>query len=125
VTLIVITVQKTNEIGLLKSLGFSSGRIMAVFLWHGWIQCLVGTVMGIGTALLVLNNMQRIVKFLTIINVRVFPKEIYGLSEIPWDKSGHDILPVALIVMAFCTLFSLLPAWRAARMSPVEALRYE
>ena len=124
-TLIVITVQKTNEIGLLKALGFPSSQIMAAFVWHGWIQCLIGTAAGIGTGMLVLHNLERIVGWLTSINVEVFPKEIYGLSRIPWSTSPGEVINIAIFVMAFCTLSSILPAYRAARLDPVEALRHE
>jgi len=124
-TLIVITVQKTNEIGLLKALGFSSLKIMAAFVWHGWIQCLVGTAAGVGTGLLVLVNLKRIVRWLTAVNVEVFPKEIYGLNEIPWSTSIGELAQISLFVMVFCTLSSVLPAYRAARLDPVAALRHE
>lgn len=124
-TLIVITVQKTNEIGLLKALGFSSRKIMAAFVWHGWIQCLVGTAAGIGVGLLVLHNLRRIVRLLLRFDVEVFPKAIYGLSEIPWDTSFGELARIAVFVMVFCTLASFIPAYRAARLNPVEALRHE
>jgi lipoprotein-releasing system permease protein len=124
-TLIVITVRKTNEIGLLKALGFSSLKIMGAFVWLGWIQCLIGIAGGIGTGLLVLNNLGNIVAALTSFDVEVFPKAIYGLSEIPWSASPREIIDVAAFVMVFCTLSSLLPAWRAARLDPVQALRQE
>ncbi len=124
-TLIVITVQKTNEIGLLKALGFSSWQIMAAFVWHGWIQCLVGIVAGIGAGLLVLQNLEGIVRALTLFDVDIFPKSIYGLSEIPSETKLGEVLKIGFSVMVFCTLASLLPAWRAAKMDPVEALRKE
>jgi len=124
-TLIVLTVEKTDEIGLLKALGFSSWQVMSAFVLHGWIQCLTGTLLGIGTALLVLNNLQRMVSFLAKCGVEVFPKHIYGLAEIPWRVVPDDIAKVSVAVIVFCTIASFLPAWRAARMDPVTALRKE
>jgi lipoprotein-releasing system permease protein len=58
-------------------------------------------------------------------NVDVFPKEIYALSEIPWSTSVGELTRIALFVMVFCTLSSMLPAYRAAKLDAVEALRHE
>jgi lipoprotein-releasing system permease protein len=124
-TLIVLTVQKTDEIGLLKALGFSSWQVMAAFVLHGWIQCLTGTVLGIGSALLILRNLQGLVTLLGRLGVEVFPKNIYGLAEIPWRVVPGEVAVVAVSVIVFCTVASFLPAWRAARMDPVTALRKE
>ena len=124
-TLIVLTVQKTDEIGLLKALGFSSRQIMGVFVIHGWIQCVAGVLLGIGAAFLVLNNLQTMVEWLAKMGVEVFPKIVYGLSRIPWRVTSYEVAEVALLVVFFCTLASLLPAWIAARKDPVQSLRNE
>lgn len=124
-TLIVIIVQKTKEIGLLKALGFSSRQIMASFVWVGWIQCMAGTLFGIATGLLVLVNLGNIVNMLAGFGTEVFPKDIYGLEGLPWEFSYLDAALIAGSVMVFSTLAALLPAWWASRLQPAEALRHE
>lgn len=124
-TLIVITVHKTNEIGLLKALGFSAGQIMTAFVLHGLMQCLAGIAIGIAAGMTVLHNLGGIVRALASINIEVFPKSIYGFDAIPWEASAAEIAWVAVFVMVFCTMSSILPARRAARLDPVEALRHE
>jgi len=124
-TLLVLTVEKTDEIGLLRALGFTSWQVMAAFVLHGWIQCLAGTALGIGSALLILRNLQGLVTLLARCGVEVFPKSIYGLAEIPWRVVPGEVAVVAAAVIVFCTVASFLPAWRAARMDPVSALRKE
>ena len=124
-TLIVITYQKTGEIGLLKALGVPSVKIMGAFVMLGWIQCVVGIVLGVGAGRLVLVNLSRITAWLSRIDVNAFPKEIYGLSGIPWSWSWGEVGFISLMVMCFCTLTSLFPAARALWLNPVEALRHE
>ena len=124
-TIIVITVQKTHEIGLLKSLGFSTRQLTMTFVFYGWIQCLLGTALGIGLAFLILLNLQNLVDALARLGLNVFPKAVYGLDALPWRVVPLEIVQVAVLVVLFCALASLLPAWRAAAMNPVDALRKE
>lgn len=124
-TIIVITVQKTNEIGLLKALGFSTFKLTMIFVLYGWIQCLIGVTFGLGLAYLILHNLQNIVDFLGTLGMDVFPKAVYGLDALPWRVVPSEIVQVAVMVVFLCALASLLPAWRAASMNPVDALRKE
>ena len=125
-TLITLTVQKTREIGLLKSLGFTSGAIMRVFFWQGWIEGVLGTALGIGTGLLVLAYRNDLMQWLSErFGWELFPKELYHLSEIPAATSMFDILLIAVSVMVICTLAGIVPAYRAASLDPARALRNE
>ena len=124
-TIIVITVQKTNEIGLLKSIGFSTFRLTLAFVLYGWVQCLLGTALGIGLAFLTLHNLQNLVDLLARFGLEVFPKAVYGLDALPWRVIPAEIAQVTALVVVFCALASLLPAWRAAAMNPIDALRKE
>lgn len=124
-TIIVITVQKTHEVGLLKALGFSTRQLTMTFVLYGWIQCMIGTLLGLGLAFLVLSNLQNLVDFLAQCGMNVFPKEIYGLDALPWRVVPFEVLQVCVMVVVLCAVASLLPAWRAAAMNPVDALRKE
>ena len=125
INLITLGVQKTHEIGLLKALGFSSGKIVGVFLFLGIIQgafgCLLGGVLGVWIS----RNLDAILDFLRRFNPGLMSAEFYQFSEMPSRTTPGDVLSVCLIVLLFSVFAGVLPAFRAARMEPVDALRYE
>ena len=122
-TLLVLTVQKTAEVGLLKALGFSKLKIMGAFVVHGLVQVTAGTVLGLVAAYAVLRNLQNIVDLLARFGVQVFPKAVYGLDAIPYRLVAADVIWVVVIVYFFGLLASLIPAFLAASKNPVEALK--
>lgn len=125
-TLITVTVQKTREIGLLRSLGFSPGAIMRVFFWQGWIEGVLGTTLGVGFGLLVLRYRNVLLRLLNDrFGMELLPQELYHLAEIPAVTLPGDVLMVAVSVLFICTLAAVIPAWQAAKLDPVGALRYE
>jgi lipoprotein-releasing system permease protein len=125
-TLITLTVQKTREIGLMKALGYSSGSIMRVFFWQGWIEGVLGTALGIGMGLTVLRYRNDLMQWLsTHFGWELFPKELYHLSEIPASTSNMDLLLISISVLVICTLAGAVPAYRAASLDPARALRNE
>lgn len=121
-TLLVLTVQKTPEIGLLKALGFPKGKIIGAFMVHGMVQVTAGTALGLGAAFAVLANLQRLVDWLARMGVEVFPSSVYGLSSIPYRLVGSDVAWVVAIVYGFGLMASLAPAFLAASKDPVAAL---
>ena len=122
-TLLVLTVQKTSEVGLLKALGFSKLKIMGAFVVHGLVQVTAGTVLGLGVSYAVLRNLQNLVEQLAHFGVEVFPKAVYGLDAIPYRLAAADVAWVVVIVYVFGLLASLIPAFLAASKNPVEALK--
>ena len=121
-TLLVLTVQKTPEVGLLKALGFSKPQIMKVFMVHGMFQCCLGIVLGLLASWAVLSNLQRIVEWLASIGIAVFPASVYGLAEIPHRVIVSDIFWVVALVFVFGFLASSIPAFIASLKDPVKAL---
>jgi lipoprotein-releasing system permease protein len=125
-TLITLTVQKTREIGLLKSLGFGNGGITGIFFWMGLVQGVIGNVLGVGLAMLVLKYRNELLTFMSReFNLELLPPELYQLSKLPAHTTGPDVAIVCGLVLVFCTLAGFVPAMRAAKMEPVDALRYE
>ena len=124
-TLIVITIQKTPEIGLLKALGFSNRQLKLTFIINGQLQCLIGLCLGVLLGWVVLINLQGLVAALSSVGIEVFPKEIYGLGEIPYRIVIGDVLAIVGSVFILCSLASFLPAWRAASLDPIKAINQE
>ena len=121
-TLLVLTVQKTPEIGLLKAIGFRRMEIMKVFMVHGMIQCGLGIVLGLCASWAVLANLQNIVEWLARMGVEVFPASVYGLAAIPHRLIVSDIFWVVALVFVFGFLASFIPAMIASLKDPVKAL---
>jgi lipoprotein-releasing system permease protein len=123
--LITLCVQKTNEIGLLKALGFSSRNIVNTFIMLGAVQGFFGCMWGVVFGILVSRNLDAILNFFRRFNPGLMSAEFYQFSQMPSRVLVSDVLLVCTIVMFFSTLSGALPAWWASRMKPVDALRYE
>jgi lipoprotein-releasing system permease protein len=125
-TFYMIVVEKTKDIGILKALGASRRGVMGIFLGYGLSLGAVGTGAGIALGLLFVANINRVADVISYCTGReVFDPTMYFFSEIPTVISPLCVMWVALGAVMIAVLASVLPALRAARLNPVEALRYE
>lgn len=121
-----IVVEKTRDIGILKALGASSGGVLTIFVAYGLGLGIVGSGVGVLLGLLFVWNINGIENCLTwLTGIEVFDERIYYFPEIPTDIQPMMVFWVAFGAMAIAVLASILPARRAARLHPVQALRYE
>jgi lipoprotein-releasing system permease protein len=124
--LIMLVKDKGRDIGILRTMGVTQGAVMRVFMVTGASVGIVGTVVGFLLALLVCLNIESIRRFLSwMTNTELFSPELYFLSKLPADLDAGETTAVVVMALMLSLLATLYPAWRAARLDPVEALRYE
>ena len=125
-TLITVVVQKTREIGLLRALGASSGTVMKIFILQGFFVGFLGTCFGLVLGAMVIHWRMDILTLLsTVFHIEIFPKQFYMLSELPASVVPGDLLIIIICTIVLCTLGAIIPAYRAAKLDPAKALRYE
>jgi lipoprotein-releasing system permease protein len=125
-TLITVVVQKTREIGLLRALGASPATVMRIFILQGFFVGFIGTAFGLLLGGIVIYYRMAILYILsTIFHIEIFPREFYMLSELPASVVPRDIIFIVLCTIILCTLGAIIPAYRAAKLDPAKALRYE
>jgi lipoprotein-releasing system permease protein len=125
-TLVMTVTDKRADIAILRTLGASPGSIMGIFVVQGAMVGVLGTFAGLALGLGVAFNIDVIVPALEqLLQANFLPKDIYLISRMPSDPQRSDILPITLISLVLAFVATLYPSWRASRVNPAEALRYE
>jgi len=124
--LIMLVKDKGQDIAILRTMGASQGSIMRIFLITGAAIGVVGTLTGFCVGLLICLNIESIRQFLSwLTNTELFSPELYFLSRLPAEVDFSETLAVVVMALTLSFLATLYPSWRAARLDPVDALRYE
>jgi lipoprotein-releasing system permease protein len=125
-TLVMTVTDKHADIAILRTLGASPQSIMGIFMVQGAMVGIIGTGLGLVLGLGVAFNIDTLVPALErALGASFLPQDIYLISRMPSDPQQSDILPIALISLALSFVATIYPSWRASRVNPAEALRYE
>jgi lipoprotein-releasing system permease protein len=125
-TLVMTVTDKRADIAILRTLGASPRSIMGVFVVQGAMVGVIGTLAGLLLGLGIAFNIDVIVPALErALNASFLPKDIYLISRMPSDPQSSDIVPIAVISLVLAFVATIYPSWRASRVNPAEALRYE
>jgi len=125
-TLVMAVTDKQPDIAILRTLGAAPSGIMAVFIVQGALIGVIGTLIGVGGGVLLALNIDVVVPFLErLFNVHFLAKDVYYISELPSNLQVGDVVLIAVVSFVLSLLATLYPSWRASRVNPAEALRYE
>ncbi|WP_440995418.1 lipoprotein-releasing ABC transporter permease subunit [Arhodomonas sp. SL1] len=125
-TLVMVVTDKQSDIAILRTLGATPRGIMGIFIVQGAVLGVVGTLLGVagGTALAL--NVETIVPAIeAVFNTEFLPADVYLISDLPSELHSEDVVRITIAAIALSLIATLYPAWRASRVAPAEALRYE
>ena len=127
VSTLVMTVQdKRADIAILRTLGASPGSILRIFVIQGTLIGVIGLALGIAGGVALALNVETVVPFLErLFKIQFLAKDVYYISDLPSDLHWRDVWIIAATSFTLTVLATLYPSWRAARVNPAEALRYE
>jgi lipoprotein-releasing system permease protein len=124
--LIMLVKDKGPDIAILRTMGASQGAVLRIFLITGASIGVIGTFVGLVLGTLVCLNIESIRQFISwLTSTELFSPELYFLSKLPAEMDAGETTAVVVMALALSLLATLYPSWRAARLDPVEALRYE
>jgi lipoprotein-releasing system permease protein len=125
-TLVMAVTDKQSDIAILRTLGASPRSIMKIFIVQGTIIGIVGTALGVIGGVLLAYNIEAVIAAIErVFSVQFLSREVYYISEIPSDPQLADIVTVAVVSFVLTLLATLYPSYRASKVNPAEALRYE
>jgi len=125
-TLIMVVMEKHKDIAILRSMGATARSIMKIFILEGFIIGFLGTFGGTLLGLFLAKNADYIIKSLErVLQIKIFDKSVYGMDTFPSVVNPEDVVAVVVVAITICLFATVYPAWRASRMDPAEALRYE
>ena len=125
-TLVMTVTDKQADIAILRTLGASPRSIMGIFMVQGAAAGVIGTLSGVALGLLIAFNIDIIVPAIErALHVSFLPGSVYLITRMPSEPQSTDIVPIVLISLLLAFVATLYPSWRASRVQPAEALRYE
>ncbi|MFK0272274.1 lipoprotein-releasing ABC transporter permease subunit [Ensifer sp. NPDC090286] len=124
--LIMLVKDKGSDIAILRTMGATSGSVMRIFFMTGAAIGVTGTVAGVALGVIVCLNIESIRQFFSWISgTTIFSPELYFLNQLPADMNAHETALVIVMALTLSFLATIFPAWRASRLDPVQALRYD
>jgi len=125
-TLVMTVTDKRADIAILRTLGASPRSVMGIFVVQGALAGLLGTAVGVALGLLIAYNVDVLVPAIEqLLGTKFLPGNVYLISRMPSDPQIGDVLPIAVVSVVLSLLATLYPSWRASRVDPAQALRYE
>src|SRR5436190_488709 len=125
-TLVVAVTDKQADIAILRTLGAAPGSVMQIFIVQGMVIGLIGTLVGTLTGIVTALNIDVIVPAIeNALSIKFLSKDVYLIPELPSDLQAGDVGAIVLMALGLSFFATLYPSWRAARVNPAEALRYE
>jgi lipoprotein-releasing system permease protein len=125
-TLVMLVTDKQADIAILRTLGAAPRSIMQVFMVQGSVIGVLGTILGVVGGVALALNVETVVPWIeSLLGLQFMPKDVYLIPDLPSEVHPDDVIAIALISLALAFLATLYPSWRASKVNPAEALRYE
>jgi len=123
---VMVVTDKQADIAILRTMGASPASVLAIFVIQGALIGIIGTLLGVAAGVALARNIDVVVPAIErLFNVQFLDKSVYYISDLPSDLQRSDVVTVAAIALTLALVATLYPAWKAARVNPAAALRYE